>query len=227
MNLAEDLLSVLFPRLCHVCKNKLNGREEYVCGKCLDELPRTMYHRIPLNAMEQRFAGKVRFEKATSLFFYDRNSRYANIIHDFKYRGYSKLAKYMGQYMANELLTTGFFNDIDSIVPIPLHRFKQARRGYNQSLMIACGLSEILEIPVDDVLKVSRWRRTQTMKSLYERWLNAKDAFRLKDGADVSGKHILLVDDVCTTGSTIEAAIHAFDDIADMKFSILSLATTH
>lgn len=227
MKIINDVLSVLFPRRCHVCGSHLYGHEKYVCGNCLINLPRTMYHRLQFNAVEQRFAGKVKFERATSLFFYDKNSRYANIIHDFKYRGYSKLAEYMGRLMARELLTTGFFGDVDCVVPVPLHFFKQARRGYNQSEKIAKGVGEILQVPIIDGLKITRWRQTQTMKSLYERWLNAKDGFCLKKNVDFSGRHVLIVDDVCTTGSTLEAAVHAFDNVQNVKITIISLATTH
>ena len=96
MQIIDDILSILFPRLCHVCQSKLNSQEKFICQHCIDEFPRTLYHRRNLNPMEERFAGKIPFERATGFIFYERSSKYASIIHDFKYRGYSRLAIHVG-----------------------------------------------------------------------------------------------------------------------------------
>lgn len=227
MRVINDILSIIFPRTCHVCHEKLNSQEKFICQHCIDDLPRTLYHRRQLNPMEERFAGKIPFERATGFIFYERSSKYASIIHDFKYRGYSHLATYIGELMAKELYTIGFFDDIDCIVPVPLHKFKEAKRGYNQSLKIAEGVANIIEKEIINNIKLTKWRPTQTLKNSIERWLNTQNSYAIIDNKLFDNKHILIIDDVCTTGATLK-------DIAEIilktnptsRVSLLSFAVT-
>lgn len=226
MNPLADIVSILFPKSCHICRCRLADHERFICRQCVERLPRTLYHRVPLNAMEQRFAGIVKFERATACFTYSRKSGIATLIHDFKYRGFPSLACYMGEMMATELYTSGFFADIDCIAPVPLHILKRARRGYNQSEMIARGVSKVTGIPVIANLTAQRRHSTQTAKDHYQRWQNTMGIFAVKRPNELEGKHVLIVDDVCTTGATLIAAADTILKVADTRISILSLAVT-
>ena len=226
MNPLHDIIALLLPRKCHVCKCHLARHEQHVCQRCLSQLPTTHYHRITLNPMEQRFAGVVKFQKATAMYIYTRDSGVATIIQDFKYKGFPSLARFMGRTMAEQLLTTGFFNDIDLIIPIPLHFTKHAKRGYNQSHMLAKGISSVIDRPVSTTLYASKSHSTQTSKDHYQRWQNTRDIFSVRHPDELKGRHILLVDDVCTTGATLIAAAQAVLRIPDTQVSILTLAAT-
>lgn len=135
MSLLSDLGDALFPRVCHVCGVPVGGDSPYVCPACLARLPRTGYHRVPDNAMEQRFLGLFPFRQATGHFFYSRDSGLAVLMHDLKYHRFPGLARHLGRIVASELLSTGFLTGIDMAVPVPMHFMKQAARGYNLSLI--------------------------------------------------------------------------------------------
>lgn len=227
MNPIADILSIIFPKHCHICSGSLAEYEKFICLKCLDELPRTSYHLLPFSPMEQRFAGIIPYEKATSLFAYTRDSAISAIIQDFKYRGYQSLAKQMGRIMAEELYISGFFNDIDYVIPIPLHFLKRAKRGYNQSLMLAKGIVAVAgNCHIATNLYAHRQHSTQTSKNRFERWQNTTNTFSVKRPHQLENKHILLVDDVCTTGATIISAAQAILKVSGTKISILTLAAT-
>ena len=221
------LTDFLFPRCCHVCGARLGCDERFVCRPCLMRIPRTLYHSRPDNPMEMRFAGIVRFERATGHFFYSRDSDIARIIQDFKYRHFRGLARYMGEVMAKELFPTGFLSDIDMILPVPMHFMKKARRGYNQTEQIAVGISKITGIPVANNLYASRPHRTQTKLSLEERRQNTSHLFRIRRPEKLEGKTLLLLDDVCTTGSTLTAVAEAVAEaVPTAKIAFLTLGVT-
>lgn len=226
MNPITDLTSILFPARCHVCDTRLSSQESYLCQHCIDNLPRTLFHRSNFNPMEQRFAGKIKYEKATAHFYFIRESKFSSIIHDFKYRNFPSLAKYIGIITARELISTGFFNDIDILIPIPLHFFKLLKRGYNQSEMIAKGINTLTGIKINTSLKAVKSRKTQTLKNSFQRWENTQNAFTIKNANNLQGKHILLIDDVCTTGATIIAAAKEILKIKNTKVSILTISAT-
>lgn len=219
------LMDFIFPRLCHLCQAKLAVHDEYICSKCLTELPRSRFHTINMNGMEQRFAGIFPFSRATGHFFYTRFSPVATLVHDFKYHGFPGLARYLGRVMARELYTTSFFADADVIIPIPMHYWKQAKRGYNQAEMLARGISDITELPVNNALRARRGHKTQTALSHEKRRSNLEGVFQVK--GDIQGRGVLLVDDVCTTGSTIiEAAETLWREGAPKQLTILTLGVT-
>lgn len=215
MNPFALLLDLFLPRLCHGCDRKLIAEEEFLCCDCLKKLPRTYYDRYwtnktapnsDLNPMEQRFAGQLPLRHACAPFFYARDTMLASLIHDFKYRGFSRLATTLGREGALLLGDTEFFRGIDLILPIPLHWTKSLRRGYNQTEMIALGVSEVTGIPVADNLTARKPHRTQTSLTHEQRAKNTKDVFRLERPEKLKGKEILLIDDICTTGATLLSA---------------------
>lgn len=162
--------------------------------------------------MVERIAGRFPFVSATGHFFYSRDSSLARLIQDMKYRGFYSIGNYLGKVAAEELYITGYFNQIDYIVPVPMHYIKKAKRGYNQTDNIAKGLAEISGLPVVNMLKMTRSRKTQTSLNQSDRLSNADHLFKLKDGYNLDNKSILVVDDVCTTGATISAAAKAITD---------------
>lgn len=220
-------LDFLMPRTCHICDGKLADHEQFVCTMCLDKLPRTRYHSMPMNGMVQRFAGQFPFRHASGHFFYSRSSDLARLVHNFKYHSYPSLARRLGRLMAEELYITPFLNDIDVIIPVPMHWLKKARRGYNQAEMLALGIAEVTGAAVVTDLRAVRGHRTQTKMTLQQRLLNTEGLFRVDDPSRIDGHGVLLVDDVCTTGSTLANASRAlWRDSAPSSLTLLTLGVT-
>lgn len=222
-----NIIDLLIPPKCHICGDILMPDEHFVCRPCIAALPRTSYHTRPDNPVEMRFAGLFPFENASGHFFYSRGSSVASLIHDFKYRNFPGLARRMGQIMAADLTTSAFLQDMDFICAVPLHWVKRMRRGYNQTERMACGISDISGIRVSRDLIARKRHRTQTHLTNEERRKNVEGIFRLKHPERYAGKHILLIDDVCTTGATLTAAAESILRAAPTaKITILTLAAT-
>jgi ComF family protein len=219
------LLELFYPRICVVCGQKLISTESFVCLKCLLHLPRTNYHNEPENRMEMLFYGRVRIEKAGAFFEFRKGSPYQKILHHLKYKGKKELGEMMGKQFALNLIGSEFIKQVDLICPVPLHPKKQRKRGYNQSYHLAKGLSDGLGIPVDSrTLQRKIHTDTQTKRSRYERWENVDGIFEITDPKVFENKHVLLVDDVVTTGSTLEACAQTILKSCQAKVSLAALA---
>lgn len=225
MRWIDALLNLFFPRSCVVCGGGLAKGEECVCTMCNFRLPRSGYHLQRDNEVEQRFWGKVEIERATSYFFYTKGSDYSRILYGLKYQGNKELGEVMGRYMAKEFITSGFFQGVDLIVPVPLHPKKKRSRGYNQSEWIAAGLSRATGIPMNTALLARVMAgSTQTRKNVFERWENVQGIFQVTSPEEVQGKHLLLVDDVLTTGATLVSCATALLAQGNVKVSVVTLA---
>jgi ComF family protein len=224
-DLWDDFLSLLFPRLCCGCGIPLVRNESVICTDCYLSIPKTNYHLTPGNPVSQLFWGRCTIEKAAAFSFYTKGSRIRRIIHKLKYDGLTDAGLLMGKIYATGLTESGFLNDIDLIIPVPLHPSKKRKRGFNQCDYICDGISGISGIPVNrtSLIRVTR-SDTQTRKSRYDRWLNVEGIFEVKGEEELSGKHLLLVDDVITTGSTIEACANELLKVKDVKVSVIALA---
>ena len=233
MNPFKSLLDLFLPRECHVCGSRLLDCEDFVCAPCIERLPVTGYEKYwhnktapnsDLNPMEQRFAGQIPLQRACAPFFYTRDSALASLVHDFKYRNFPRLASVLGGIGARGLIESGFFEGVDLLLPVPLHWSKRLRRGYNQSELIAMGVSEATGIPVAKNLKASRPHRTQTALSSEQRIANTRGIFTVDSPAALSGKTVMLVDDICTTGATLlsasEAVVKAAPGVAIRIFTL-------
>lgn len=221
----QALFELFFPRCCVVCGKPLGKGEEGICTSCNIALPRTGYHLLEDNPVEQLFWGKIPLQHATSFFFYRKGSSFRRILHQFKYGGQKTLAQSMGRYMAAELAASGFFEGIEVLIPVPLHLRKEKYRGYNQSEYIARGIWEVTGISLNkDSIVREKYTDTQTRKTAYERWENVAGVFALRYPDRFVGKHILLIDDVLTTGATTVACASVFKEVEGIRISVLTLA---
>jgi len=201
------------------------NQEKYICLKCLFDLPRTNFHSIHGNKVEQQLWGKVQIEHATSYFYFRKGSRYQKLIHYLKYKGLKELGEEVGKHFGFDLCESPDFSEIDVIIPVPLHPRKFRKRGYNQSEWIAKGLGFALNKPVDSNNLVRKVHTsTQTQKSRFDRWKNVEGIFEVQQPEMLHNKHVLLVDDVMTTGSTIEACSVALLKVSGLKISVATLA---
>jgi len=220
----KDFLNLIYPNLCVVCNNHLVSQEKLICTSCLYNLPKTNFHHDIENPVSQLFWGRTKIEYATSFYFYHKGSKYQKMMHKFKYHGYKEIGLILGRYFGSQLKDS-VFNQVDLIVPVPLHKSKLKKRGYNQSEYIARGLSESLEKEVDtQTLIRTVATSSQTRKSRFDRWKNVERIFDIKEPERFRNKHILLVDDVVTTGSTLEACANTLLEATDTKISIATLA---
>lgn len=224
-DIGDDFLSLFFPRLCLACSVHLVRGEKVLCTECLLTMARTDFHLRRDNPLEQAFWGRCMIERAAAFSVYNRGSRIRKLIHALKYNGRKEIGKMLGELYGTILSESGFMHDIDIIVPVPLHPARQRKRGYNQSEYIAYGLSEATKVAVkNNIIRRIEQTDSQTKRGRYERWENVKGLFFVPEPQEIRGKHILVVDDVITTGSTMEACVNALHEAGDVKVSIVALA---
>lgn len=223
--LGHDVLGLVYPNLCCGCGASLYRGEKVICTSCVAKMPRTNYHRYHDNPIDKIFWGRVKLENATSFFLFIKGSPYQNMLHHLKYRGRRDVGICLGEMFGRDLLEAPGFSQINCIIPVPLHPDKERKRGYNQSQVIAEGLANVLGIAVEtNVLKRQVFTQTQTKKSRYERWENVEEVFDVQNPGLIEGKHVLLVDDVLTTGATLEGCAHKLLKINGVKISVATLA---
>ena len=226
-DLWEDFLSLLFPRICYGCGNHLIKDEYLICTECYVVIPRTNYHTMKDNLVEQIFYGRCRIESAAAFSYFNKGSRIRKLIHNLKYRGVKEIGIELGKIYGRSLKSSDFLNGIDFIVPLPLHKSKERARGFNQSETIASGISEVADLPLITKAVARRTATsTQTKRSRIERWDNVEGIFIVKNPDLLAGKHILLVDDVITTGATMESCANEILKVEGARVSLIALAYT-
>lgn len=225
MSLLNDVWEFFFPRYCVICGKRLLQSEEHFCMACLCALPRIRFRNLEDNEIAKLLWGKMPIERASAFLYYSKGGDVRELLFQLKYYGNQKIGVFLGRCMAKDLVSKGFFHGIEGIIPVPLHSKKLKSRGYNQSELLAKGISEVTGIPVlRDVLRRNQYTDTQTRKSNYERWNNVMDVFECISLERFSCKHVLLVDDVLTTGATLVACADAFKEIEGLRISVLTLA---
>lgn len=225
MSFVDDFISLFFPRLCAGCGEPLVHGEEEICIRCLADLPRTGFARFADNKVAQVFWGRIPLEHAVSLCYFEKGSRLQKMFHRMKYRREPEVGRVLGRELGIELFSSSMFETLDAVIPVPLHPKKQKKRGYNQSEYIANGISEVMNIPViTDALIRNVHTSSQTRKSRYNRWENVKDIFNVTKKEKLRNLHLLVVDDVVTTGATLEACCAPLLKIPGVKVSIATLA---
>lgn len=222
------MLDALSPRPCLVCGRRLSVTEQVVCAGCNLHLPRTGFATTPYdNELARSLWGRIKVEKCAALFFFAPHSQVADIVYQMKYKGRPELAADMGRMMAADLLPSGFFDGITDLVAIPLARQRERQRGYNQSREMVRGISEITHLPViDNAVERTTFTESQTHKQRWDRNENVKDAFRITDSERFRHRHVLLVDDIVTTGATTVACCKEIERAEDVKVSVLCLGYT-
>jgi len=226
MTLFDDLVSVFYPRLCAGCSIPLVKGEEVLCLNCLADLPKTNYHNNLENPVFQIFIGRVNIEMATSFCHFDKGGRMQHLLHQLKYKGNTEVGNKMGILFGYDLIQNIRYQDIDAIIPVPLHPKKEKKRGYNQSTEICKGMSESMDRPlITGNLVREIHTESQTFKGRFERWENVSGIFNVKNREPLTSKHLLLVDDVVTTGATLEACCEPLLLIPGVRVSIATIAT--
>lgn len=222
------LLDIISPRQCVVCGHRLSVNESVLCPSCHLHLPLTAFHTTPYdNEMARLFWGKIPVEKASALFFFMPHSDTARIIYDMKYHGYPEVGEYMGTIAARLFSENNFFEGIDAIVPIPLTRWRQWKRGYNQTMEIARGIADATGLPIyNKVVRRIRFSGSQTRLQATERQDNVASAFQLRHEEQIRGLHLLLIDDIVTTGATVCSCARELCRASGVRISILSLGFT-
>ncbi|MCR4958301.1 MAG: ComF family protein [Prevotella sp.] len=222
------LLDVISPRPCAICGERLSANERALCGACHLHLPLTHYELTPTdNPMARRFWGHFPVERAAALFFYEAQAPVSQLIFDMKYHHRPEIAENMGFIMARQFAAADFFDTIDALIPLPLTWRRQWHRGYNQSYELARGISEATGLPIyQHVVKRVHFSQSQTKQHAWERLRNVEDAFRLVRPEKIAHRHLLLVDDIVTTGATVTACAHELCKAAGVRISVLSLGLT-
>lgn len=224
MNVFKGILDLIFPVICLNCSNALVTHEAVICTFCAVKLPVTNYHTHPINSMSKALWGRVNIDFATAFLYFKKAGMTQELLHQLKYKGRKDIGINLGQRFGNQIKENYFIKTTDFLMPVPLHKTKTASRGYNQSEVICKGLSEVLDIPICNSLLRIADTQTQTKKRRFERWLNVSEKFSIDKPEYLEGKQILLVDDVFTTGATIEACCLAFDGIKDISIGVATLA---
>ena len=225
MKLLKSLINLLFPRTCAACGTLLLEGEDTVCTTCRFLLPKTGYEQHSDNPLAQIFYGQMPFNAVMAEFFFSKTGKVQHLIHGLKYHHCRENGIFLGQEIGKSLLQAPDYQGIEYIVPIPLHPKKEKIRGYNQSHVIAEGISEIMNIPIAENCLVRRvFTDTQTKKSREDRWQNVKDIFEVKNPEKLKGKHVLLVDDVLTTGATLLSAGKSLLQVEGIKISVATAA---
>ena len=224
-NILEDALQLFYPHVCAGCGDDLHGKKQLICFICMQQLPHTDFAKIPDNQIEHIFYGRAKIQSACSIFYFSKGQIIQQLIHQLKYKGNQEIGIYLGKLMGDQLLNSGRFTNIDAIIHLPMHPDKQRKRGYNQAEVLANGISQKLNIPVlNDIVVRSKTTTTQTNKQRVDRWTNVDGTFIIKNQSSVIGKNILLVDDVITTGATLEACTNVILSIENTTVSIAVLA---
>ena len=221
----SDFVSLLFPQLCAACNESLVANEHVICTSCLFNLPYTNFHLQADNIVVRQFWGKIKLEAAYGLFYFAKGGNVQNMMHQFKYKGMQQIGNLLGSIAGEQLAQNEIYKTVNIIVPVPLHKKRLRERGYNQSACFAYGLAEKLDAEVvENNLVRAKATLTQTHKSRFARFENMQEVFTIKNPEAFINKHVLLVDDIVTTGSTLEACSIELLKIDGLKLSIATIA---
>lgn len=224
-HIVSDVIQLFYPHHCRGCGSDILQKDQLLCIRCISELPHTRFAFFPGNDIERIFFGRIPVMAAHSECYFSKGQLIQRLIHLLKYSGMPEVGSYLGEIIGRTLLQSGRFSGIDYVIPLPLYPDKEFKRGYNQAAAIGEGVSNATNIPMLDKL-VCRQRptETQTKKHRTERWQNVRGSFVVTEPSVLAGKHILLVDDVITTGASIEACAQSILDCPQTNISIASIA---
>lgn len=227
MQFLKDFFHLFYPKLCAICEKQLLTNEKVLCLYCRHDLPQVCYKDYQKNKITKIFYGRIPIEKGMSFLFFRKKGKVKKIIHQLKYKGNQEVGTFLGNWFGEILHNSNEFKDVDYIIPVPLHKNKFKKRGYNQVTKFGKSLSKSLNIPYKQgfLIRTSS-SRTQTFKERFDRFKNIDTKFLLNDTAIFKDKHILLIDDVITTGATLEACAKELLKTKGIKISIATMAFT-
>ncbi|MBL4625512.1 MAG: ComF family protein [Flavobacteriales bacterium] len=221
----KDFISLIYPHLCASCGKTLYRHENCICSFCKVSFPVTNFHLEKDNQIAKIFWGRAEVYSAAAYCYFKKGDKIQHVMHELKYKGNAQVGVEMGKLYGLDLIQSELFSGVDYLVPVPLHINRQRKRGYNQAEVIADGMAESMGVPVDiSTLIRGTANETQTKKSHYERWKNVDSIFQITDLEKFENKHVLVVDDVITTGSTIEACVQSLLAVEGIKVSVVTLA---
>jgi ComF family protein len=228
-NLFTGFIAIAYPEYCSACNRTLFAKEKWVCGICQNSLPKTNFHNYRGNPAEKLFWGKAKIRSAMAYYFFRKGGGVQEMMHQFKYKGKKEIGEVVGRWYAEELAPYAQLADVDIILSVPLHPDKLLKRGYNQAEHFALGMASVFQKPVDtQSLTRTKFTNTQTRKRIFDRHTNVDDVFSYKP-INNNARHILLVDDVLTTGSTLTSCINAIHLASDteVEISVAAMAIAH
>ncbi len=221
----NTIVNLFFPKVCYACSHLLSDNELHICTACRHNLPITNYHFENNDTVEKVFYGRVKIEQATALLRFEKKGIVQQLLHNLKYRSHETIGAILGEWLGNELKTIEAYNNIDVVVPVPLHKNKLRKRGYNQVAKFAIEIAKALNAEyIDSVLIKTTATKTLVFKKRMSRWNNPNEVFSIKNKPLIKGKHILLVDDIITTGATIEACANILNKANNIKISVATMA---
>jgi|SRR5882724_2387437 len=221
----DSFSHIFFPHICVGCGSDLISDDQLLCLRCINKLPVTHFELHANNPVEKIFWGRAAISSASAQYYFTKDSILQQILHQFKYKGKKDIGLYFGRMIGEALCQSNRFTNIDALVPMPLFASREKRRGYNQAAVLAEGISSVIKLPVlTDCIERTTATETQTQKNRMERWQNISGKFRLKNKEPLFGKHILLVDDVITTGATLDACANEFLLEENIRVSVATLA---
>ena len=223
-DIKDSLLHFLFPHVCETCGTDVVEPDHHLCLRCLAALPKTEFHLYPNNPVEKIYWGRLPLTSATAQYYFTKGSMMQHLMHQLKYRGNKELGLYLGRLMGYALAASNRFRYVDALVPLPLFPTKERKRGYNQATVLCEGIASVLQKPVlkDAVIRTTH-TESQTKKNRVERWLNMEGRFELQRPSAIEQKHLLLVDDVVTTGATLEACGAVLLEASNVQLSVATL----
>ncbi len=223
----RDLAYLFFPIYCAACDKPLYKNERLLCTTCRHILPLSNFHNVNAKKIEKVFYGRIKIENATSLFVFQKHGLVQNLIHNLKYRGREEIGIEIGRWLAEEISQNSDYQSIDAIIPVPLHKKRLRERGYNQVETFGVEIAKKLNVKyIDSVLKKNSYTSKQSKRGKLSRWVNTSETFGIQNESLLKNKHILLVDDIVTTGATIEACVNTLKTIPGIKISIATMAIT-
>ncbi len=221
----KPIINLFFPKVCYTCHELLNDNELDLCTNCRNNLPVTNFHFNNNDTVLKVFYGRAKIENGTALLRFEKKGMVQKLIHGLKYKGQEPIGVFLGDWLGGELKTIKAYEDIDIVIPVPLHKKKLKKRGYNQVAKFAQHIAEALNVLyADDVLLKVTNTNSQTLKNRLARWTNNDELFMLQNKNSIANKHILLVDDLITTGATMEACITVLKQAENVKISVAAMA---
>lgn len=221
----KNLLNLFFPKVCVACHHLLTDNEEHICTSCRHELPLTNYHFEGDDPVKKVFYGRVKLQRATALFRFQKKGKVQMLLHNLKYRGHERISEFLGSWLGSELAESTNYKNVDIVIPVPIHKQKRRTRGYNQVTKFGEQIAKSLGAEFNESILVKKNRTaTKVFKERRRRWDRSEESLDLINAEELSGKHILLVDDLITTGATIEACSNVLLKAQNIKLSVASMA---